>query len=183
MMLEKGILTIRSQQSQATFLPWWRMPPWKRHKLSRTSYEVAQFLHQVPHLMANDEFTAGDLWFLNIHARSFFTRAEPKISFLYTHFLSPTRQLFSLVPEDMREQLEWPGPESPQLTLTQRADINQDLFETIEHNENIELLHHALAIGADLNARNSTGKTPLEVAKQLDRTEHVQVLREAGANE
>ena len=182
-LLKKGILIIRIQQSQLTFHPWWRVAPWKTHKLAWAGYNVAQFLHQVPQLMAHEEFTKGDLWFLNNHARSFFAKVVPKTSFLYTDFLSPTKQLFCLVPENMREELEWLGPEPPPLTPKWQAELITGLFEAIERGGDIEALHHVLALGISPDARDGEGRTPLEVAESLGRAEHLQVLREAGARE
>lgn len=183
MLLEKGILIIRSQQSQLTFCPWWRVLPWKMHKLAREGYEVAQFLHQVPYLMAHEDFTEADLWFLNIHAHSFFTRIEPKTALLYTCFLSPMKQLFRLVPENMSEELKWLGPEPPPLTQKWQAELIAELFKAIKRGGDTEALHYILALGISPDSRGDEGKTPLEVAGSLGRAEHLQVLREAGARE
>ncbi len=125
----------------------------------------------------------SDIRFFNGHAQSFFKQAGPKTSYLYGVFLSPTRQLINLVPDSMKSELKWPGPELPEPTTSQCAELDASLFWAIEENENIESLHSMLALGANPNARNSQGETPINVAKRLGKVRYEQVLREAGAQD
>jgi len=183
MLLANGVVHIRNQQSHIRFAPWWRVTPKRWRETGRQSYEVAQLLHHLPHLLLKEGFTDGDFWFLNDPIQTFFQRAEPKTSFLYSLFLSPVRQLFALIPSDLKSHLEWAGPELPEMTPERRGDADEFLFYAVGENENIETLRNALAGGADPNARNDKGETPLMAAERLGKAEYVQALKEAGAKD
>ena len=183
MLIGDGFVFIRNRLSQTRSRSWWRFPPWELHKIAEESCKVAEFLHHVSLLTANEDFTMSDIRFLNHHAQSFFRQAEPKTSYLYTVFLSPTRQLIALVPDAMKDELKWHGPELPELTVNQRAELDASLFWAIEDNENIESLHNMLTLGANPNVRNSRGETPLDVARRLGKVKYEQVLRQSGARD
>ena len=90
MLIKDGFVFIRNQQSLSHF-PWWKVAPWRWRNNGRSCYEVAQFLHNLPPLIYDPEFTESDLRFLN-NTQSFFKRAEPKTSYLYGAFFSVIRQ-------------------------------------------------------------------------------------------
>lgn len=183
MLLAQGIVFIRNEQSHIRFASWWRVMPRRWRKTGRQCYEVAQLLHHLPHRLREEGFTDNDFWFLNGPVRAFFQRAEPKTSSLYGLFLSPVRQLFALVPENLRSHFEWSGPELPEIAPERRAMMHDFLFHAVEENKNIETLRNALATGADPNVRNDNGETPLMIAERLEKAEYVLALKEAGAKE
>jgi hypothetical protein len=41
------------------------------------------------------------------------THADPRHVACYDHHVSLLQELFTLVPERLRDKLEWPGPDSP----------------------------------------------------------------------
>ena len=182
MLIRQGFVLIRNQQSQSKFTSWWRLPPWKWKRAGTLSYEVAQFLHNVPPIADNEEFGENDLRFLNVGARRYFERMPPR-SYGYSYFFWTVKQLFDLVPESMRDRLEWGGPQPPKLTAVERRGMTADLFRTVEHNDNVEALRSVLAHGADINARDAQGRTALAIAVQVGNDEYAQILRNLGGSE
>jgi hypothetical protein len=144
---------------------------------------VAQFLHNVPALVASPEFSSHDFWWMNVHARTFFENDALPGTDLWHAFFSPTRQLFDLVPEELRHQLKWDGPRLPPMTPKRQAEVDEFLLWAVRENSNVETLRNALAGGADINARDEQGRTALQIAQERGLTEHVRALREAGAQE
>ena len=55
-------------------------------------------------------FAEHDIWFLNNQARWYLENAEPQFGH-YSPNVASVRELFELVPEDLRPKLKWPGPE------------------------------------------------------------------------
>jgi hypothetical protein len=76
----------------------------------RSVYYESQLIHDFYVLLKNDEFNDEDIWFLNNNARWYYEDCSEKKSFLYEHQLKRISIIFSLVPESMREKLEWTGP-------------------------------------------------------------------------
>lgn len=180
MMMHDGFVFIRNRHSKYAE-PWWKVSPWDFQGEAKASYLVAEFLHHVPVLILQPGFEDQDFHFLNGHARSFFKNAEPKTSFLYQRFFSPMRQLFNLVPAEERGRLEWEGPALPDMTPERQKRANEFLFWAVERSS-LETLHNAIVGGADLNARDSQGRTPLAIATQLGREDYVKALKESGAH-
>ncbi len=79
--------------------------------------------------------------------------------------------------------MEWAGPELPEMPPDQRKEVNDFLFWAVEHNQNTETLRNALAQGAEPNAHDDKGRTPLMLAAELGKTEYIQILKDAGAKE
>ena len=181
-LLHHGFVLIRNQQSQCKFSAWWRLSPWKWKRVGTLSYEVAQFLHNVPPVADSEEFGERDLRFLNVDARSFFEQMLAR-SFGYSFFFSPVKQLFDLVPEGMKDQLEWDGPQMPELSPAEHREVDGSLFWAVEHNVNVETLRSALACGADVNARDDKGRTALTIAAQVGNEEYGQILKSLGGRE
>ncbi len=183
MMLHKGIVFIRNHQSQNKFRHWWPIRFRTRRRIDLECYEVAEFLHHVPMLVAEQDFTISDIRFLNGHCHSFYKRDTSKNQWVSGSFRSPVRQLFQLVPENLRSELKWTGPKIPTRTPAQQAEVNDFLFRAVAENSNIETLHNALSEDPDLNALNSEGKTAIQIATALGKTEYVAALTEASAHE
>ncbi len=89
---------IRNAQSQ----PWWRR--WR----NRSAYEEAELIHNLCQSILDPDFVAHDIWFLNTQAKSYCLNARS--SPLYPQHVERIRDLFRLVPEHLRLQLQWQGP-------------------------------------------------------------------------
>lgn len=84
---------------------------WPREqRVWRQAYQVAEFVHSIYFLILDEEFTRHDIHFLNFNARWFFERAD-KHSCFHPLFALYIQELFAEVPEAMRSQLDWPGPQ------------------------------------------------------------------------
>jgi hypothetical protein len=88
-------------------LRWWQTA--RRQAL----YEEAEFLHNLYVTILEPEFVDHDIWFLNHQARWFLTHADPGHAANYYHHRGLIRELFALVPEPLRDKLEWTGPDDP----------------------------------------------------------------------
>ncbi len=74
-------------------------------------YEEAEFLHNLYVSILEPEFVNHDIWFLNHQARKFLQHADPRHTPCYDHHQGLIRELFTLVPERLRDKLEWAGPD------------------------------------------------------------------------
>jgi RimJ/RimL family protein N-acetyltransferase len=70
----------------------------------------AEFLHNLYVSILEPEFLDHDIWFLNHQARWFLTHADPKHAAYYYHHRGLIEELFTLVPERLRDKLVWSGP-------------------------------------------------------------------------
>ena len=92
-----------------TFRPVRLMWP-RQQRALRQHYEMARFVHDIYFLILEEEFTLHDVSFLNFQARQFFERGDERDCF--NRLLAPyIQELFALVPEALRPQLSWPGPQ------------------------------------------------------------------------
>ena len=94
-------------------LPWLRSVQGLRfwHRKHRQGlYAETEFLHNLYVSLLEPEFVAHDIWFLNHQARWYLQNAN----LTYCPNLDANRaaiqELFHLVPEHMRAELEWDGP-------------------------------------------------------------------------
>ncbi len=88
----------------------WSLRWWERAR-RRALYEEAEFLHNLGVSILDPEFGDHDLWFLNHQARRFLEHADPRHAPCCEHHRRLVRELFALVPEPLRHNLEWAGPE------------------------------------------------------------------------
>ncbi len=183
MLLHSGLIFLRNRQSQNKSRRWWPLRLGERRRIDLECYAVAEFLHHVPLLVAEPDFTISDIRFLNGHSQSFYKRDASENHWVSSQFRSPIRQLFKLVPEDLRAELKWTGPEIPARTAAQQAEIDEFLFHAVAENSNIETLHNALSESPNLNAHNSEGKTAIQIAAELGKMNYVAALNEANAQE
>ena len=182
-LLYLGLVFIRNHQARNKSRRWWPLRFGIRQRTDLECYEVAEFLHHVPLLVAEPDFTLSDIRFLNDHAQSLYKRDASKNCWVSSQFRSPVRQLFKLVPKDLRAELKWAGPEISARTADQQAEIDEFLFHAIAESSNIENLHNALSESPNLNACNSEGKTAIQIAAELGKTDYVAALNEASAHE
>lgn len=82
----------------------------KRLRSLRGHYAVAQLVHGLAYILLEEEFTDADISFLNFGARSFCENSAETCTHypLFAYFI---QELFKVVPEDKRQQLEWDGPQ------------------------------------------------------------------------
>lgn len=99
--LQGSLLQIRSVSTHGAFF----------RARDKSVYYESQLIHEFYLLLKNDDFNDLDIWFLNRNARWYYDDCSEKKSFLYEHQLKIISSLFSLVPEKMRDKLEWHGPE------------------------------------------------------------------------
>ncbi|PHM32925.1 hypothetical protein Xsze_03677 [Xenorhabdus szentirmaii DSM 16338] len=72
----------------------------------------AELLHGIVLSLTEEEMTKHDIFFLNNQARLYLDNAD-EIKFRnYSSHKNDIKTLFSIVPEHLREKLEWNGPES-----------------------------------------------------------------------
>lgn len=83
---------------------------WWRKLRNRSVYYEAELIHNLPVSILEPEFVDHDIWFLNHQARWYYTHCNENLSSLYLLQVERIRELFSIVPEHRRAQLEWSGP-------------------------------------------------------------------------
>jgi hypothetical protein len=84
------------------------IPRWRRVK-DRSIHEEMELIHNLTVSIFEPGFVAHDIHFLNWQARYYVEKCKA-ICPLYSQQIELIRQLFSLVPSDLREQLKWEGP-------------------------------------------------------------------------
>jgi len=77
----------------------------------RSSYEIAELVHNLHASILDAEFVEHDIWFLNTQARSFIKENSDQTCDFYSTFAYYIQELFKLVPAGLRRQLAWNGPE------------------------------------------------------------------------
>ncbi|AIU90238.1 hypothetical protein BV921_14915 [Pectobacterium odoriferum] len=82
------------------------------HRLrDRSAVYETQLIHGFYSLLSHEEFKDDDIRFLNHHCRYYYENCNSKISMLYNDHLKSFSDLFSIVPENFKDKLEWKGPE------------------------------------------------------------------------
>jgi hypothetical protein len=97
---------------------WWVLPhlrncasmPWWRRARDRSAYFEAELIHNLPVSMFEPEFVEHDIFFLNFAARWYCENCSISVSPLYLQQVQRIRDLFALVPQEMRSELKWAGP-------------------------------------------------------------------------
>ncbi len=82
----------------------------RQKRLLQASYEIAEFVHNLCVSIAREEFASHDIWFLNVQARSLIERNNEQNCPHYSLFAYYIQELFKIVPEELRVDLEWDGP-------------------------------------------------------------------------
>ncbi|UTN95540.1 hypothetical protein [Serratia plymuthica] len=76
----------------------------------RSCFYESQLIHSFYILLASEDFNESDMWFLNHHARSYYEECDSSKSMLYNAQVKSISKLFLLVPENLKDTLEWRGP-------------------------------------------------------------------------
>ncbi len=95
----------------------WRVLPIIRTHFKNQNYSVwirlrkntihreAQFIHNIPVCLVDDEFTDADFHWLNSPAKVYCEQPGA-----WEDLKESVARLFDLVPAHLRDKLEWPGP-------------------------------------------------------------------------
>ncbi|CDL81250.1 hypothetical protein [Xenorhabdus szentirmaii] len=100
-MLNRALSYIRDIQSSSAL----------RKAFDKTCYQEAELLHDIVKSLIQPEMTEHDVFFLNDHAKYYLENANPKLHYNYNSHKENIILLFKLVPDHLRDQLEWPGPQ------------------------------------------------------------------------
>ena len=88
------------------YFRWWQTG--RRQAL----YVEAEFLHNLYVTILDPEFVDHDILVPELLRRNWFlTHADPRHVACYYHHQILIRELFTLVPERLRDKLEWAGPD------------------------------------------------------------------------
>lgn len=82
-----------------------------RRLRDRSAIYETQLIHGFYSLLSHEEFKDDDIRFLNYHCRYYYENCNDKISMIYSDHLKSFSDLFSIVPDHLKNQLEWKGPE------------------------------------------------------------------------
>ncbi len=100
-MLWKALSYIRNIQTQ-TFIG---------KAFNKSCYHEAELLHNVVVSLTQEKMTEHDVFFLNNHARFYLENADKRECLNYFSHEDDIKKLFSIVPENLKEKLEWNGPQ------------------------------------------------------------------------
>ncbi|MEX6219553.1 zinc ABC transporter substrate-binding protein [Providencia hangzhouensis] len=75
-------------------------------------YYESELIHNLPNKILTNEFTSSDISFLNYQAKYYYENCTPKISVLYSKNIEYINMLFILVPDELKNQLTWSGPQN-----------------------------------------------------------------------
>jgi hypothetical protein len=93
---------------------------WQTGRRKELHYE-AELIHNLPVSLLEPSFVDHDIGFLNAQAKWYLENAS-KNSPNYEANRAAIIELFSLVPEDLRAKLRWPGPCDPNGTKSITGD-------------------------------------------------------------
>jgi hypothetical protein len=82
-------------------------PPPQAAQLVDALFDV---LHNLPNALLHPEFSIMDSTFLDFQARRFCCMSAASSLLYYDWYMTAFRELFSLVPEQLRSELKWQGP-------------------------------------------------------------------------
>ena len=77
-------------------------------EVRKEAYQLCELSHNLYVSILEPDFGSHDIWFLNWQARRFSDTV--KDAACYKELLRLIAELFSLVPEGLRGELEWQGP-------------------------------------------------------------------------
>ncbi|MCC8379896.1 hypothetical protein [Xenorhabdus sp. PB30.3] len=76
----------------------------------KSCYQEAELLHDIVSSLKETEICEHDIYFLNSQARYYLENAD-RVCSNYNYHKKRIKMLFELVPDEMRNKLEWKGPE------------------------------------------------------------------------
>ncbi|WP_343464429.1 zinc ABC transporter substrate-binding protein [Pantoea sp.] len=82
----------------------------KEKKLNLSCYLEAELVHNLTVTILDEKFTEHDIWFLNNQAKYYLEKCSEDISPNYNQHLKYIKELFSIVPDDLKPKLTWIGP-------------------------------------------------------------------------
>ncbi len=110
-LLRHALPHFRNTLSQFQRIRCFRVLTRKQQIFLRNTYEVAEFVHNLYVSVSEENFTFHDIWFLNYQARSFLECADERNCDSYRVFAHYVQELFRIVPDNLRADLQWEGPE------------------------------------------------------------------------
>ena len=109
--LGRALPTTRNTLSQFKHgLPIKVIGPRSKNTLSN-AYEIAELIHNLHICLWEEDLVNHDIWFLNVHARSFCEKNDLRSNPLYGQIAYYIQELFKLVPKNRKHELEWEGPQ------------------------------------------------------------------------
>ncbi|MBG2802985.1 hypothetical protein NA898_15880 [Proteus cibi] len=78
---------------------------------NKSCYYEAELLHNVVISIIEEEITSNDIYFLNNQAKFYLEKANKRECTNYFSHQDDIKKLFSIVPEHLKDKLEWDGPE------------------------------------------------------------------------
>lgn len=75
--------------------------------IDKSCYYEAELIHNLPQSMFESEFIEHDLHFLNHHARWYLEKCNDTISPLYSRNEALIRELISIAPQEIKQNLHW----------------------------------------------------------------------------
>ena len=83
-----------------------------RHRLTAPRlYLDAELIHNLPECLVRAEFTKQDIWWMNTQVKLYVVKGNTKNCAFYDEFVVLIKELFTLVPENLRNELKWAGPQ------------------------------------------------------------------------
>ncbi|MEN3261549.1 zinc ABC transporter substrate-binding protein [Sodalis endosymbiont of Spalangia cameroni] len=73
-------------------------------------YFEAELVHNLTVTLLSPDFLEHDIWFLNHQAKYYFENCNGDISPNYNQNIKYIRDLFTMVPENLKPNLLWQGP-------------------------------------------------------------------------
>lgn len=82
----------------------------KEKILNLSCYLEAELVHNLTVTILEKRFTEHDVWFLNNQAKYYVEKCNEDISPNYNQHLTYIKELFNIVPDDLKSKLTWVGP-------------------------------------------------------------------------
>ncbi|EJF33103.1 hypothetical protein [Enterobacter sp. Ag1] len=82
----------------------------KEKILNLSCYLETDLVHNLTVTILDKNFTDHDIWFLNHQAKAYFEKCNEDISPNYNQHITYIKELFNMVPGDLKSKLTWIGP-------------------------------------------------------------------------
>jgi hypothetical protein len=84
-------------------------PWWNQFRIRKNNYYEAELVHNLGYSILEREFTGNDIHFLNYQAKIYYENGKNCAN--YIGHTNRIKELFSLIPGNMKSALNWLGPE------------------------------------------------------------------------